>query len=210
MSGKNTAAFGIYSNRVQVEEGIDSLLAAGFRSADISVLFPDNEGTKDFALQKNTKAPEGATAGVGAGGAIGGTLGLLVGIGALAIPGLGPFIAAGPIIAALAGMGVGGAVGGLVGALVGMGIPEYEAKRYDGRIRQGGILVSVHCDSSEWVGRAKDILKETGAEDIASAGEASSDYGKTDKPLSRSNPVSETEFDQRLAKPRTRTGGGSL
>lgn len=185
MSGKNTAAFGIYSNREQVEQGIDSLLAAKFRHEDISVLFPDNEGTKDFAHQKNTKAPEGATAGAGAGGAIGGTLGLLVGIGALAIPGLGPFIAAGPIMAALAGMGVGGAVGGLVGALVGMGIPEYEAKRYDGRVRQGGILISVHCDDSAWVGRAKGILKQTGAEDIASAGEAGSDYGKTDKPLVR-------------------------
>jgi hypothetical protein len=185
MAGKNTAAFGIYSNRAQVEQGIDSLVAARFRNEDISVLFPDNEGTKDFAHQKNTKAPEGATAGVGAGGAIGGTLGLLVGIGALAIPGLGPFIAAGPIISALAGMGAGGAVGGLVGALVGMGIPEYEAKRYDGRVRQGGILVSVHCDNSEWVGRAKDILKQTGAEDVASAAEAGSDYGKTDKPLSR-------------------------
>ena len=111
MAGKNTAAFGLYSNRVQVEQGIASLLAAGFRNEDISVLFPDNAGTKDFAHQKNTKAPEGATAGGGAGGAIGGTLGLLVGIGALAIPGLGPFIAAGPIMVALAGMGVGGAVG---------------------------------------------------------------------------------------------------
>jgi len=186
MAGKNTAAFGIYSDRAQVERGIDSLLAARFRNEDISVLFPDNEGSKDFAHEKNTKAPEGATAGAGAGGAIGGTLGLLAGIGALAIPGLGPFIAAGPIMAALAGLGVGGAVGGLVGALVGMGIPEYEAKRYDGRIRQGGILVSVHCDSSEWVGKAKDVLKQTGAEDVASSGEASSDYGKTDKPLSRS------------------------
>jgi hypothetical protein len=207
MAGKNTAAFGIYSDRVQVEQGIDSLLAARFRKEDISVLFPDNEGTKDFAHQKNTKAPEGVTAGVGAGGAIGGTLGLLLGIGTLAIPGLGPFIAAGPIMAALAGMGVGGAVGGLFGALVGMGIPEYEAKRYDGRVRQGGILVSVHCDNSEWVGRAKDILKQTGAEDVASAGEAGSDYGKTDKPLSR-HPASETAYDQNLANPRTRTGGG--
>lgn len=189
MAGKNTAVFGIYSNRVQVEEGIDALRAARFRTEDISVLFPDNEGTKDFAHEKNTKAPEGTTAGVGAGGAIGGTFGLLVGLGALAIPGFGPLIAAGPIMAALAGMGVGGAVGGLVGALVGMGIPEYEAKRYDGRVRQGGILVSVHCDNSEWVGRAKEILKQTGAEDIASAGEAGSDYGKTDKPLAR-DPVS--------------------
>src|ERR1017187_2800052 len=208
MAGKNTAAFGIYSDRIQVEQGIATLLAARFRNEDISVLFPDNAGTKDFAHEKGTKAPEGATVGGGAGGAIGGTLGLLVGIGALAIPGLGPFIAAGPIMAALAGMGVGGAVGGLVGALVGMGIPEYEAKRYDGRVRRGGILVSVHGDNSEWVGRAKDILKQTGAEDIASAGEASSDYGKTDKPLSR-DPLSEAAIDHRIASPRTRSGGGS-
>src|SRR5665811_1382440 len=172
MAGKNTAAFGLYSDRVQVEQGIDALLAARFRSEDISVLFPDNEGSKDFAHEKNTKAPEGAAAGAGAGGAIGGTLGLLVGIGALAIPGLGPFIAAGPIVAALAGMGAGGAVGGFVGALVGMGIPEYEAKRYEGRVKDGGILLSVHCDNSEWVARAEDILKRTGAQDIASTGEA--------------------------------------
>ena len=210
MAGKNTAAFGLCADRVQVEQAIDALLAARFRHEDISVLFPDNEGTKDFAHEKSTKAPEGATAGAGAGGAIGGTLGLLVGIGALAIPGLGPFIAAGPIVAALAGMGAGGAVGGFVGALVGMGIPEYEAIRYDGRVRQGGILVSVHCDNSEWVERAKDILKQTGAEDIASAGEAASDYGKTDKPLAR-DPVSEVAYDHRLASPaRTRAGGGSV
>jgi len=191
MAGKNKAAFGIYSNRSQVEQGINSLLSAGFRVEDISVLFPENLGTKDLAETKSTKAPEGATTGAGTGGVIGGTLGLLAGIGTLAIPGLGPFIAAGPIMAALAGAGVGGAVGGLIGALVGMGIPEYEAKRYEGRVRKGGILVSVHCDNSEWVGHAKDILKQTGAEDVASAGEASSDYGKTDKP-------------------RTRTGGDSL
>jgi len=209
MAGKNTAAFGIYSDRAQVEQGIDALLAARFRNEDISVLFPDNTGSKDFAHQKHTKAPEGTTAGVSAGGALGGTLGLLVGIGALAIPGLGVFIAAGPIMAALAGMGVGGAIGGLVGALVGMGIPEYEAIRYDGRVRQGGILVSIHCDSSEWVGRAKDILKQTGAEDIASSGEAGSDYGKTDKPLSR-HPDAKTAKEEELATPRTRTGSGSV
>src|ERR1035438_4857200 len=133
MAGKNTAAFGLYSDRVQVEQGIDALLAARFRHEDISVLFPDNEGTKDFAHEKSTKAPAPPRA--GAGGVIGGTLGLLVGIGALAIPGLGPFIAAGPIVSALAGVGAGGAVGGFVGALVGMGIPEYEAIRYDGRVR---------------------------------------------------------------------------
>ena len=209
MAGKNTAAFGLYSDRVQVEQAIDALLAARFRQEDISVLFPDNEGTKDFALEKSTKAPEGVAAGAGAGGAIGGTLGLLVGIGALVMPGLGPFIAAGPIVSALAGIGAGGAVGGFVGALAGMGIPEYEAKRYDGRVRQGGILASVHCDNSEWVEKAKDILKQTGAEDISSAGEAASDYGKTDKPLPR-DPVSEVAYDHRLAIPRTRAGGGSL
>ena len=189
MAGKNTAAFGLYSDRVQVEQGIDALLAARFRNEDISVLFPDNEGTKDFAHEKNTKAPEGATAGAGAGGVIGGTLGLLVGIGALAIPGLGPFIAAGPIVAALAGIGAGGAVGGFVGALVGMGIPEYEAIRYDGRVRQGGILVSVHCDNSEWVARAKDILKQTGGGWSEGAGGASLERAATGAGARSSEPV---------------------
>src|SRR6266404_2257514 len=193
MAGKNTAVFGIYSNRTSVESAVDALKTAEFRNSDISVLFPENTGTKDFAHEKNTKAPEGATTGAGTGALLGGGLGWLVGVGALAIPGLGPFIAAGPIMAALAGAGAGGAIGGLTGALIGMGIPEYEAKRYDGRVRQGGILVSVHCDNSEWVGRAKEILTHTGAEDVASAGEAGSDYGKTDKPLSRHS-VSQTEY----------------
>jgi hypothetical protein len=135
----------------------------------------------------------------------------LVGVGALAIPGLGPFIAAGPIMAALAGLGVGGAVGGLIGALVGMGIPEYEAKRYEGRVKDGGILLSVHCDNSEWVGRAKEILKRTGAEDIASTGEAGSDYGKTDNPLPRGvTSQDETIREEELPTLRTRSGGGSL
>ena len=141
---------------------------------------------QDFAHEKNTKAPEGTAAGASSGMLLGGALGWLAGIGALAIPGIGPFIAAGPIVAALAGAGAGGALGGIVGALVGMGIPEYEAKRYEGRIRTGGILLSVHCDSSEWVARAKQILRDTGAEDIASAGEAAADFAKTDKPLPRS------------------------
>ncbi len=185
MAGKNTAAYGIFKTRDMAENAVDRLLASGFRNEDISVLLQDNVGTKDFAHKKDTKAPEGTTTGVVTGGAIGGTLGLLAGIGALAIPGLGPFIAAGPIMATLAGVGTGGVVGGLIGALVGMGIPEYEAKRYEGRIKEGGILVSVHCDNSEWVGKAKDLLKQTGAEDVASAGEASADYAKTDKPVSR-------------------------
>jgi hypothetical protein len=175
MAGKNTAVFGIYKNRTGVERGVDGLKAGGFSNADISALFPQNEGTKDFATEKHTKAPEGASTGAGAGVLLGGGLGWLVGIGALAIPGLGPFIAAGPIVAALAGAGVGGAVGGLTGALVGMGIPEYEAKRYEGRVKDGGILLSVHSDSSDETKRAKEILERTGAEDISSTGEARGD-----------------------------------
>ena len=171
MAGKNTAAFGIYKSGGQAEHAVDQIVAAGFSNNDISVLLPDNQSSKEFAHEKNTKAPEGTVAGVTTGGVVGGTLGLLAGIGALAIPGVGPLIAAGPIMGALAGLGVGGAVGGLVGALVGMGIPEYEAKRYEGRIKDGGVLVSIHCDSSEEVTRAKQLLKQTGAEDISSAGE---------------------------------------
>src|SRR5208282_4677999 len=171
MSGKNTAVFGLYKNYAEVEQGVDVLKAEGFRNTDISVLFPENVGTKDFAHEKHTKAPEGTATGVGTGAVVGGGLGWLVGIGALAIPGLGPFIAAGPIMAALAGVGVGGAVGGLIGALVGMGIPEYEAKRYEGRVKDGGVLLSIHCNTSEDISRAEDLLKLTGAEDISSAGE---------------------------------------
>ena len=144
MSNKNTAVFGIYANTKSAEAAVDSLISAGFLNPDISVLLPDAESTRSFAHQKNTKAPEGTATGVGTGGAIGGTLGLLAGIGALAIPGVGPLIAAGPIMGALAGLGVGGAVGGIVGALVGMGIPEYEAKRFEGAVKDGGVLLSVH------------------------------------------------------------------
>jgi hypothetical protein len=172
MAGKNTAVYGIYQTRMQVESAVDQMKVDGFRNTDISVLFPQGGGTKDFAHEKNTKAPEGATTGAGSGAIIGGALGWLTGIGALAIPGVGPLIAAGPIMAALAGVGVGGAVGGIIGALVGMGIPEYEAKRYEGMIREGRILLSVHCDNSEWVKRAKEMLKRTGAEDIGSTDEA--------------------------------------
>ena len=164
------------------KQSVDSLVRSGFRPEDISVLLPENIGTKDFAHEKHTKAPEGATTGAGTGAVVGGTLGLLAGIGALAIPGLGPFIAAGPIMGALAGVGTGGVVGGLIGALVGMGIPEYEAKRYEGMIKKGGVLLSVHCDNSDWVARAKDILRQTGAEDISSTGESGADYAESDKP----------------------------
>jgi len=175
MAGKNTAVFGIYPNRTSVESAVNALKAADFRNSDISALFPENAGTKDFAHEKNTKAPEGATAGAGTGALLGGGLGWLAGIGALAIPGLGPFIAAGPIMAALAGAGVGGAVGGLTGALVGMGIPEYEAKRYEGRVKDGGILLSVHSDDSQWTQKAKEILERTGAQAVSSTGEATSE-----------------------------------
>src|SRR5436305_6504126 len=183
----NTAVFGIYPDRLSTENAVAALRSAGFRSTDISVLFPENVGTKDFAHEKNTKAPEGAATGASSGAVIGGTLGWLTGIGALAIPGLGPFIAAGPIVAALAGVGVGGAIGGITGALIGMGIPEYEAKRYEGRVKEGGILLSVHCDDSNWTKRAKEILERTGAQDVSSAGEAGADFQRTDKPMPRAS-----------------------
>ena len=181
----NTAVYGIYRDTVALGGGLERLKAAGFRSTDVSVLMPENIGTKDFIHKKDTKAPEGATAGGFSGGVVGGVLGWLVGAGALAIPGLGPFIAAGPIMGLLAGAGAGGAFGGLLGALIGAGIPEYEAKRYEGRVKSGGILLSVHCDSSEWVKRAKQILEQTGAEDIGSAGEAAADYAMSERPASR-------------------------
>src|ERR1700723_1460393 len=184
MAGKNTAVFGIYADYAAVENGVSALQTAGFRNTDISVLFPENVGTKDFAHEKGTKAPEGATAGAGTGAIIGGGLGWLAGIGALAIPGVGPFIAAGPIVAALAGLGVGGAVGGFTGALVGLGIPEYEAKRYEGRIKKGGILVSVHCDTGDEITAAKKIMEQTGAEDVSSTSESSADV-KTNDPSRR-------------------------
>lgn len=176
MAGKNTAVFGIFRDRAHLEQAVTQLKNDGFRNSDISALFPDGDGTKQFAHEKNTKAPEGAAAGAGTGAVLGGTLGWLVGIGALAIPGLGPFIAAGPIMAALAGAGVGGAVGGLTGALVGMGIPEYEAKRYEGLVKNGGILLSVHSDNSEWTKKGKEVLERCGAKDVSSTGEASAEH----------------------------------
>jgi len=185
MAGKNTAVFGIYASRNAVEYALGVLKDAGFRNEDVSVLLSENLGTKDLGTEKSSKSPEGAAVGATSGAVIGGTLGWLAGIGSLAIPGLGPFIAAGPIMAALAGVGVGGAVGGVTGALVGFGIPEYEAKRYEGLVKKGGILLSVHCDSSDWVKKAKDTLKATGAEDISSTGESSADYATSDRPMSR-------------------------
>jgi uncharacterized membrane protein len=161
------AVFCLSDTESQAEEIVDDLKAEGFSNDDISVLFPDKSGTRDFAHEQHTKAPEGAATGAGTGGLLGGGLGWLVGIGAIAIPGLGPFIAAGPIMAALAGAGLGAAVGGLSGALIGMGIPEYEAKRYEGKIKEGNILISVHSENSEETKRAKDIFERAGAHDIS-------------------------------------------
>jgi hypothetical protein len=163
---KNKSVFGIYLTRREVESAVSALSDAGFLRPDISVLLPENLESKELIADKATKAPEGAAVGVGSGAAIGGALGWLVGAGALAIPGIGPVIAAGPIVAALAGIGVGGALGGFAGVLIGVGIPEYEAKRYEGRILKGGILVAVHCQTSQDIKRAKGIMEITGAEDV--------------------------------------------
>ena len=173
MPEKKTAVFAIYSTRNGAEQAANTLVNAGFSSADISVLLPENLGTREIGTEKATKAPEGATAGAGTGALLGGALGLLAGIGALAIPGVGPLTAAGPTMATLAGIGAGGVVGGLTGALVGLGIPEYEAKRYEGMIQKGGILLSVHCGTSDEIKRAKQLLEATNGEDISSATESS-------------------------------------
>jgi len=172
MKTKKTTVIGMLSTQDQAERIVLDLQRAGFGTNDISVLFPDKQGTRDFAVEKNTKAPEGASIGVGAGGATGATLGLLAGIGALAIPGAGPFIAAGPIMAALSGAAAGAAVGGISGALIGMGIPEMEAKQYEGKLKGGGILLSVHVDSSDEKTRAKKILEADGAKHVYATGEA--------------------------------------
>ena len=170
-----TSIFCITKSRDQASRIVGRLKTAGFSDNDISVLLPDKSGTRDFAHEQHTKAPEGATIGATAGGALGGTLGLLAGIGALAIPGLGPFIAAGPIMAALSGMAVGAAAGGVTGALIGMGVPEFEAKRYEGKVASGNILISAHAESAEESRMAREVFEQEGAEDIASASEASPD-----------------------------------
>ncbi len=198
MAAKNIAVFGIYPTRDAAEEAVAQLRSSGFRSTDVSILFSENLGTKDFGHEKNTKAPEGATTGGVAGGIAGGVLGWLTGIGALAIPGVGPLVAAGPIVAALAGAGAVGTVGGIIGALAGMGIPEYEAKRFEGRIREGGVLLSVHCDNSEWVKRAKDVLKQSGGQEIAAAGEKAGDFANADKPMPRVRGAGGAVTDQEL------------
>ena len=220
---KNIAVYGIFPTRANVEEAVDLLRHYGFRNADISVLFPETAGTKDLAVEKHTKAPEGTATGATTGAVIGGALGWLISAGVLMIPGVGPFIAAGPIVGVLTGVGAGGVVGGILGSLIGLGIPEYEAKRYEGRIRAGGILLSVHCDDSEWAKRARDVLERTGAEDISSSGEAKADFAASEKPyerrvtghapvVDRTPPERATPVDPGLerdepGRPRTRTAG---
>jgi hypothetical protein len=170
-------AFGIYPDRLSFERALESLRAAGFRNSDISAILPERDRTsRDLAHEINSKAPEGAATGAGTGAAIGGVLGWLVGIGAIAIPGIGPIVAAGPVVAALAGAGAAGATGGLVGGLIGAGIPEIEAKRYAGRVREGAYLISVHCDDSKWAKKAEEILEATGGKDVVKTSEANADY----------------------------------
>jgi len=181
----NTSVYGIFTTRAAAENAVDRFRMAGFRAADISLLLPENLSNKDMKVEGNTKAPEGAAAGGATGALAGGVLGWLAGIGALAIPGVGPLIAAGPIVAAIAGAGAGATLGGISGGLIGLGMPEYEAKRYEGRVKEGGILMSVHCDNSEWTSHAKEVMKATGAEDISSSGEASAEFLKSDRPYTR-------------------------
>jgi hypothetical protein len=198
----HTSVYGIFASRQDAEMAIDSMRASGFVAEDISVLFPDNEGTKDIGHEKHTKAPERATAGAAIAGIAGGALGWLAGLGVLAIPGIGPFIAAGPIMGALAGLGAGSVVGGLAGALVGMGIPEYEAKRYEGRIRSGGILLSVHCGDAIMVNRAKEMLRHTGAQDIAAAPEGRAPAGKRDTHVHEARVSGTTTADRDISDTR--------
>lgn len=177
------SVIGLVPTHAQADQTVGKLQAAGFPSNDISVLLPDKQGTRDFAHEKNTKAPEGSAVGATTGGVLGGTLGVLAGIGALAIPGLGPFIAAGPIMAALSGAAAGAALGGIAGALVGLGIPELEAKQYESKIKTGNILISVHADNADEQKRAKQILQEGGATDVSVTGEKS--VPKQESPASR-------------------------
>ena len=182
----NIAVYGLYRDRPSVEEAVESLKQTGFRNTDISVLLPDNTGSKDFALANSTKAPEGAIAGAGSGAVLGGALGWVAGIGLLAIPGLGPFIAAGPIMSLLAGAGVGGAFGSLIGALIGMGLPEYEARRFEGRIKKAGFYSRSIAITRNGSSAPNIVLTNSGASDVASAGRGSADFMVTDKPFPRS------------------------
>ncbi|MGH9445505.1 MAG: DUF3341 domain-containing protein [Terriglobia bacterium] len=190
MAERTRGIFGVYEHAAGVEAGVEALRAAGTKNEDISVLFA--EPSKDLAHEKGSKAAEGAAWGAGAGGLIGGALGVLAGIGVLTAPGTDPLIAAGPITAGLAGMSVGGALGGVTGALIGMGVPEYEAKGYEGCIKEGGILLSVRAGAVEQAERAQEILKQTGARDISFTVEAESDSAKKDQPVPRAATTDES------------------
>jgi len=194
MAIRNIAAFGIYQDEDAVGAAVEALKSTGFRRTDISVLFPENLGLKDLAHERHTKAPEGAVAGGTSGAIIGAALGWLAGAGSLSVTGLDPFVVAGPVIAMLGGMGLGTTLGGLTGALVGSAVPEYEAKRYVGRVGKGGILLSVHCDSTDWAKTAQTVLKQTGAAEVSTAAEARADFGRTDKPLPRHRLSSSPHF----------------
>jgi hypothetical protein len=189
---KNTSVLGIYPDRTTVSGAIDILHQAGYRAADIAVLLPENDGSKDFAFEKSSKAPEGAAAGAAAGAVVGAALAWLVSVESVAFPGLELFATVRPLMAALAGAGVAAALGWLIGSFVGRAMPEYVAKRYAGRIRRAGILLSVHCDSSEWCDKAKKVLRDTGAQQISSAPESPADYATTDQPTAR-KPIDKAE-----------------
>jgi hypothetical protein len=191
---------GIYSDRTTVSDAVNVLHKAGYRATDISVLLSDNQGSKDFAHEKHTQASKGAAVGAAAGAVLGAALAWFVSIQTIAIPALGPLVTAGPLVAALAGAGAVGALGWLAGLLAGLPQSEYLAKRYAGRIRRGGILLSVHCDSTEWCDRAKKTLKNTGARDISAASESAADYGTTDKPTERA-PAAVTDRVETPAQP---------
>jgi hypothetical protein len=195
------SVFCIATSRNQAEHIVDQLKASNFSNSDISALFSDQESAHDFAHEKNTKAPEGTVVGASTGGVIGGALGWIAGIGDLAIPGVGPFIAAGPIIAALGGAAIGATVGGIAGALVGMGIPELEAKRYEGKLKEGNILISVHTESSDQIARAKEIFTRAGAEDICTVADSStpkpSKAGKGDACCTPDEPCTTEESARR-------------
>jgi len=199
---RNTSVIGIYPDRTTVSDAINVLHKAGYRATDISVLSSDNQGSKDFAFVKRAKALEGAAAGAAVGAVVGSALVWFASFQSATITGLGPLVAAGPVLAALAGAGAGGTLGWLVGLLAGSRLTEYVAKRYAGRIRHAGILLSVHCDSLEWCNRAKTALRDTGARNISSSSETSADYGTTDKPTERA-PVAVTSCCSTPAQPTT-------
>jgi hypothetical protein len=185
MSGANISAYGIYQDESTVNDAVQAFKSSGFRDTDISILLPENLGSKDFAHEKHSKAPEGAVAGGGSGAVIGAAAGWLAGMGSIMLPGLEAIAAVGPVLGMFSGMGVGVLAGGLTGAIAGAAIPEYEAKRFSGRVRKGGILLSIHCDNATWARKAKDLLKTTGARHIAAASEARADFATSQKPLPR-------------------------